>query len=217
MPYKRINTWIFDMDNTLYCSSSGLMDQVDKRIATFVAECKNLPQAEADEIRKHYWHHYGTTLGGLIANDGVCHKTYFDYIFDELDYSVLNPCEKTREHLKNLPGTKVIYTNGEKNYAERVLTHLNLHDVFEGVYDVTWADLRSKPEQAPYEKLLAELKAKGTECAMIEDSLVNLEPAKNLGMHTVLIHKDKVNADFVDEQAENVLSWLANTNKVIKK
>ena len=109
----------------------------------------------------------------------------------------------------------MIYTNGEKSYAKRVLKKLNMHDIFEEVYDVTWADLQSKPQKSPYEKLLQELNVAGTECLMVEDSAMNLKPAKELGMKTVLIHHDKIKYDFVDEQAEDVLSWLVNINKKI--
>ena len=69
--YAHIDTWIFDLDLTLYPPEANIMAQVRDRIALFVQNHFQIGPDEAHGIRYRYWKQYGTTLGGLMHEHGV--------------------------------------------------------------------------------------------------------------------------------------------------
>jgi len=54
-----IDTWIFDLDNTLYPAKSRLFDQIDVRIGAFIANHFNVDAGEAKKIQKGFLHEIG--------------------------------------------------------------------------------------------------------------------------------------------------------------
>ena len=38
MNVENFNTWIFDLDNTLYSAETGIFDQVDKLMGKFISQ-----------------------------------------------------------------------------------------------------------------------------------------------------------------------------------
>ena len=55
-----INTWIFDLDNTLYPAQCRLFDQVDQRIGEYVAKYSDLELSEARQVQKNFFYNHGT-------------------------------------------------------------------------------------------------------------------------------------------------------------
>jgi putative hydrolase of the HAD superfamily len=49
--FAHIDTWIFDLDNTLYPASCRLFDQIDVRIGAFVSRLLDIDAAEAKLIQ----------------------------------------------------------------------------------------------------------------------------------------------------------------------
>ena len=45
--FSHVDTWIFDLDNTLYPASCRLFDQIDVRMGEFVSRLLNIEVAEA--------------------------------------------------------------------------------------------------------------------------------------------------------------------------
>jgi putative hydrolase of the HAD superfamily len=60
--FSHVETWVFDLDNTLYPHHVNLWQQVDVRIRDFVAQYLNVPKDEAFKIQKDYYRRYGTTM-----------------------------------------------------------------------------------------------------------------------------------------------------------
>ena len=48
---KKINTWIFDLDNTLYSADSGIFQQVHELMGKFVSSHLNIDVADAKIIQ----------------------------------------------------------------------------------------------------------------------------------------------------------------------
>ena len=59
---NKINTWIFDLDNTLYQADSGIFQQVHTLMGKFIKENLNVNLEEAKKIQKKYYKEHGTTL-----------------------------------------------------------------------------------------------------------------------------------------------------------
>ncbi|MCH8188467.1 MAG: pyrimidine 5'-nucleotidase, partial [Proteobacteria bacterium] len=50
-PFSQIETWLFDLDNTLYSARYNLFDQVKRRIGEFVARELGISQEEASRVQ----------------------------------------------------------------------------------------------------------------------------------------------------------------------
>jgi putative hydrolase of the HAD superfamily len=211
--FAHIDVWLFDLDLTLYDPEHAIMGQVRDRIATFVAGYFKVSTERAHEIRYDYWRKYGTTLGGLMAEHGVDPTGYLDFVHD-VDMSLLQPCAKLRAGIEALPGRKLIFTNADAPYAERVLERRGLSGVFEGLFDIHQMDHRPKPEPDSYARMCDAFAIDPAATIFFEDSAHNLEPAKAMGMTTAWVnHISDTEAAperpaFVDHEIHNLADWL---------
>ncbi len=219
---SHINVWLFDLDLTLYDPEHAIMAQVRDRIAAFVEDYFKVSSEEAHQIRYNYWRKYGTTLGGLMAEHGVEPHAYLDFVHD-VDMTKLTPCARLRAGIEALPGRKLIFTNADAKYAERVLTARGLDGVFEGMFDIHQMAHRPKPEPDSYAKICATFAIEPKSTIFIEDSAHNLEPAKAMGMTTVWInHSSGTEAGserttYVDHEITHVADWLHSLHTNIKE
>ncbi len=210
-----IDVWIFDLDLTLYGPEHNIMEQVRNRIADYVGEYFSVDAEKAHEIRHNYWRKYGTTLGGMMAEHRIEPQTYLDFVHD-VDLSLLKPCDILRSEIAALPGRKLIFTNADAPYGERVLKARGLENIFEGVFDIHRMDHKPKPDPLSYDRLCAEFNINPRTALFIEDSAHNLYPAKTLGMTTVwLDHQenretDCEQPDFVDHVITDLAKWLVD-------
>ena len=49
---KQINTWIFDLDNTLYSADSGIFQQVHELMGKYLSRHLNIDFEDAKKIQK---------------------------------------------------------------------------------------------------------------------------------------------------------------------
>jgi putative hydrolase of the HAD superfamily len=178
---------IFDLDDTLYARESGLMGEVGRRIQTWLCEKMALTWEEAVVLRRKYYHQYGTTLGGLIEEHDVDARDYLVYVHNIPLEAYIAPDPALDAMLAAIPLRRAVYTNATAEYARRVLGVLGVAGHFEDVVGIEDVGLLNKPYQEAYERVLVRLDAWGPECIMVEDSARNLNPAKALGMTTVLV------------------------------
>jgi putative hydrolase of the HAD superfamily len=178
---------IFDLDDTLYARENGLMGEVGRRIQTWLCENMALTWEDAVALRRNYYHQYGTTLGGLIEEHDIDVHDYLVYVHDIPLEEYIGPNPALDVMLASIPLRHAVYTNATAEYARRVLGVLGVSDHFEDVIGIEDVGLLNKPYQEAYERVLVRLDAWGPECIMVEDSARNLNPAKALGMTTVLV------------------------------
>jgi putative hydrolase of the HAD superfamily len=208
-----IDCWIFDLDLTLYGPEHNIMEQVRARIAAFVEDYFDIDSEAAHKIRHAYWKSYGTTLGGLMAEHGVDLHAYLDFVHD-VDLSLLQPCARLREGIEALPGRKLIFTNADAPYAERILAARGLDQLFEGMLDIHEMEHRPKPAMESYDRLCKMFGINPTSALFVEDSAHNLQPAKAMGMTTVWVNHGSDHEaggerpHFVDHEITDVADWL---------
>jgi putative hydrolase of the HAD superfamily len=208
MSFAGIRTWVFDLDNTLY-PAPVLYDEIGERMTTYIARALQIGDAEALEVRERYFHLYGATITGLIRHHGVNAQDFLHYVHDA-DHSVLEPDPDLRSLIARLPGRRIVHTNGGGGHGQRVLTRLNLADLFSDVFDVEAAGLAPKPERLSYERLMATCGVDPRGAILIEDTMRNLEPAHELGFMTALIgpiHPEP-RPSYVDHWAPDVKALL---------
>lgn len=182
----RAETWVFDLDNTLYPAECNLFAQVDRRMGDFIARHFGIGHDEAKQRQKSFFHSHGTTLRGLMVEHGLDPGAFLDYVHD-IDLDVVQPMPALAAALDRLPGRKVIFTNGTVAHADRILARLGIADHFSGVFDIVAGGYLPKPQEEPYRQLLAERAINPRDAVMVEDMARNLKPAAQLGMTTVWV------------------------------
>ena len=208
--FDHVDTWVFDLDNTLYPRHCDLFSQIDVRMTTFVSELTGLERTEARKLQKDLYRDYGTTLRGLMEIHDIDPHAFLDAAHD-IDYSILPQNAELTEVLTSLPGRLLIYTNGSVAHAENTLKAMGVDPaIFEAIFDIVASDFEPKPDNKPFEKFLASYNVNGSTAAMFEDLPRNLIPAKACGMKTVLItpqdpHKFTAEAwEIVENQSEHI-------------
>jgi putative hydrolase of the HAD superfamily len=181
-----IDTWVLDLDNTLYPAECNLFAQVDHRMGEFIAKHLDVPYARARHLQKSYYRRFGTTLSGLMRVHKMDPKPFLDYVHD-IDLSVVPEHPELASAIKRLPGRKLIFTNGSRRHAERVAGKLGVLDLFDGICDIAACDYVPKPHADAYASLVKVYDVEPREAAMFEDMPHNLEEPHALGMTTVLV------------------------------
>ncbi|MDP3677719.1 MAG: HAD-IA family hydrolase, partial [Methylotenera sp.] len=125
--------------------------------------------------------------------------------FENLPEMVIQ-AKRLRHMLQGLAGRKLVFTNAPRHYAMRVLELLGIDDIFELIFSVESTQFHAKPSVRGFQKLLKTIKAKASDCIMLEDSLPALMTAKQLGMKTIWVSKKLKKPDFVDYRISTVLA-----------
>ena len=185
-PFSHVDTWIFDLDNTLYPAECNLFAEVDQKMGEFVSKMLDIPFEEARYLQKHYYRKFGTTLNGLMTVHKLDPKAFLDYVHD-IDLSPVQESPDLSAAIERLPGRKLIFTNGTVHHAERVARKLGVLHHFEDIYDIVASDYVPKPKPEPYAKFLGLHGVEARAAAMFEDMPHNLEVPHALGMATVLV------------------------------
>ncbi len=207
--FDRVDTWIFDLDNTLYHPSARLFDQINARMTAFIMRELRVSRARADRLRHVYWERHGTTLGGLMAEHAVDAVRFLDEVH-AIDLSALTPDRSLAAAIGRLPGRKLVHTNGSRAHAARVLTARGLAGAFDAVYAIEDKDLVPKPAPAAFDRVVALAAIDPCRAAMIEDDVRNLQAPKALGMTTVwLCHETGAHAPaWVDRRITRLMAFL---------
>jgi putative hydrolase of the HAD superfamily len=181
-----IDTWLFDLDDTLYPPEVGYLKLVEAKILAFFQRLTGLPSDEAWALQKKYLNDYGTAVPGLIQFHGVDPHAFMRDVHD-VPLDTLTPDPALRQALARLPGRRLVFTNGSAWHAERVLTKLNLVDLFDDVFHAEASNLIPKPDPRAFDALIAAHAITPKTTAFFEDRAVNLAPAAKLGMTTILV------------------------------
>ena len=68
--FAHVETWVFDLDNTLYPHHLNLWQQVDDRIRSYIANFLGLTYDDAFRKQKDFYRRYGTTMRGMMIEHG---------------------------------------------------------------------------------------------------------------------------------------------------
>ena len=64
---KTLKCILFDLDETLYPSQSGLMARIGELMSRYMEERLGMSPSEVPTLREHYYHTYGTTIVSAAA------------------------------------------------------------------------------------------------------------------------------------------------------
>jgi putative hydrolase of the HAD superfamily len=217
--FDRVNTWVFDLDNTLYPASCRLFDQMHRKMGEYVMQRFGVDYPEAYKIQKALYHKHGTTLRGLMVEHGEAPEEFLQRVHD-IDYSAVPHSPDLISALQALPGRKLVFTAGTREHATSTMERLGVADLFEAVFDIRHAEHIPKPAREPYELFLAKHDVDPKRSAFFEDIARNLEVPHDMGMVTVLVTSDVSYDDPVSQGSHvhhstpDLSSFLINLTRV---
>jgi putative hydrolase of the HAD superfamily len=184
--FAHVDTWVFDLDNTLYPASSDLWPKIDHRITLFMMSLFGLDGVSSRALQKHYYKRYGTTLRGLMTEHAVCAERFLAFVHD-VDRSSLLPNHSLAGAIAALPGRKLILTNGSRDHAMETAKQLAIDHVFDDIFDIIAAEFVAKPHEEAYERFFDRHAVEPKRSALFEDIARNLIIPHARGMVTVLV------------------------------
>jgi putative hydrolase of the HAD superfamily len=213
-----VESWIFDLDNCLYPSSTNLFELIDARMTEYVQRLVGCDFDEARTIQKCHFHQHGTTLAGLIASHQVDPHEFLDFVHD-IDLARISADPDLVAAIDKLPGRKFVFTNGDANYAARVLDKLGLANLWDGMHDIHAMNYVPKPHPTSYQALCDRHGIAPERALFAEDMARNLAPAKALGMTTVWVDNGSEQANhahdpsFIDYHVGDIGAWLTDITR----
>jgi putative hydrolase of the HAD superfamily len=190
---------LFDLDETMYATETGIMDVISDRINEYMSLRLGIDPEEVAAMRRKYYERYGTTGRGLYLHHELDLEDYFEFVHDLPVEDVLEPDLRLGEMLEGMPEEKVIFTNATAGHARRVLRTLGVERHFGRIIDIKELQYIPKPDIRAYHRVLEALGARAGQCVLVDDRVRNLGPGRELGMTTVLVGSRDLSdgADFV--------------------
>lgn len=205
--FLHVETYVFDLDNTLYAPEMRLFDQIEVRMSDYVMAALGVDRAAADHLRDQYWRSYGATLAGLMAEHALEPGPYLADVH-AIDLAHMAPTPALERAIDALPGRKIVYTNGSRRHAERVTDALGIARCFDALYGIEDAGYAPKPKTEAFAAVFAADGLAPERAAMFEDDARNLVAPFALGMRTVLVGPE-VRAPHVHHHAPDLADFLA--------
>ena len=181
---------LFDLDNTIYPKTCGLMQEIGHRINRYMIERLGICEVEVSERREAFLKTWGTTLNALRRHYSVDPDEFLNFVHDIPLDSFLHRDPNLDRMLQRLKLRKVIFTNSDARHARRVLFHTGILQHFETIIDIHMLDFINKPDRRAYIRVMDFIGARPEECLLIEDSPTNIKAAMEIGMITVMVDGD---------------------------
>ena len=186
--FAHVETWVFDLDNTLYPPAIRLFDQIERRMTDYVMRALGVAAAEADALRApllaELRHDARRADARARARPGPLPRACPRHRPDRGGAGRRSSARR----LGRLRGRKVVYTNGSREHARRVTKAIGLEGAFDALYGFEDAAYVPKPEAAAFATVFAldGLDAgRGRRCS--RTTTATSQVPHRLGMRTVLV------------------------------
>nr|ABR17203.1 unknown [Picea sitchensis] len=220
---------LFDLDDTLYPSSTGIATACRKNIDEFLAQVFGFSREVVPSLRTQFYKTNGSTLAGLRKlGYEVDADEYHSFVHGNLPYEVIEADPALRSILMSMPQRKLVFTNSDKIHACKALKRLGLEDCFEDIicfeslnmaYPFNQQIDECKPSTSPvFIKPSIEAMKRAITIANVDpqrtlffdDNVRNIAGAKEAGLNTVLVGSSVKN-----EGADYALGSIHNVREVI--
>lgn len=181
--------WLLDLDDTLFEASAGMLYSIHLKMNAFMMDRLSIDDKEASRLRTHYWSTYGATFLGLWLHHGVDPREFLAFAHDFDPSPFVRYEQWPVPILRRLPGKKIVFTNGPRNYAESVLHALGAEHAVDGL--VTSTEMRAmgvwrpKPSRQMLLQTCRSFGVSPSRTVLVDDSVMNLKCAHAEGIKTV--------------------------------
>lgn len=210
---------IFDVDKTIYPSSCGFGDEMDKRISQYTADFIKTSLDNANILRKKSVKNYGTTLRWLQSEHGLIDtEHYLDYVHPKDVHNYLPNKDKVNKMFHDIKISISILSNGPIENVDRILNYYNIKHLFNPIIDIKDNNLKGKPEISSYEKILQKINHSIGEILFVDDVEDYLIPFHDMGGNVLLVNEDKKPTKMKFDEITNILelpAYLKNSFNVV--
>ncbi len=175
---------LFDLDDTLYPSSCGLGEEMNRRMSVFVADYLGLDLDAANALRAQARTRYGTTLTWLRVEHGLLNVDPYMEAVHPCDLSPWISAEhaaEVRDVLERIDLPASVLTNGPEEHALRVIERLGLTRRFERIFALRGNNLEGKPARSAYLRAATALGLRFESTLFVDDVVQYLLPFRDLG------------------------------------
>ncbi|XP_051127072.1 uncharacterized protein LOC127248656 [Andrographis paniculata] len=214
---------LFDLDDTLYSSKSGIGQALKRNVQDFLIEKCGISESEAPDVNRKLFTTYGSSLAGLraLGND-IDPDDYHGFVHGRLPYDLIRPDSRLRNVLQSIKQRKIIFTNSDRIHAMKALDRLGIRDCFEQIicFETMNPHLKnSRPDEFPVVlkpslqamKIAidaAEIDPRRT--LFLDDNVKNVAAGKAVGLQTVLVGSSikSKEADYALETVTNMVQTI---------
>ena len=147
------------------------------------------------------------TLAGLMAEHRVDPDAYLEEVHD-ISFDALAPDPHLAELIGQLPGRRIVYTNGSAPYAAQVLRARGLDAAFDAIYGVEHAGYLPKPQEMAFRAVFDRDGTDPMQAAMFEDDPRNLTAPHAMGMRTVHVAPERGEGGHIEHHAPDLPAFL---------
>lgn len=212
---------LFDLDNTLYNARQYFLGAFES-ISKYVSSKYNIPKQKVYEALERIWRDK-TSMYPYLFND-LLEFFHIDQDSPAVVKTIVNKFNEYTGVMESYPdavptlhtlkkrGFKLgIITDGDVERQRRKIEQLQLVPLFDVI--IYTKELESKPSQAPFLAVLAELSVEGKESFYIGDNpLVDFQGAKEVGVTTIRILRGEFTQiprnEYIDFEIESLEQLL---------
>ncbi len=192
----KYTTIFFDLDDTLYPTSTGLWHAIKERMNIYMRDHMGFDPAEIPRLREKYYLQFGTTLRGLQANHEIDVEDFLAFVHDLPLGDYIQPNPALCEIIASLGTRNLVFTNADAAHARRVLKALELDDCFENIVDVNAVEPYCKPMPESFQiAMVMAGESDPTRCVMIDDLPRTTQAARDAGLFSILFGQDTPHPD----------------------
>ena len=187
----KFTTIFFDLDDTLYPTSTGLWHAIKERMNIYMRDRMGFDPAEIPGLREKYYLQYGTTLRGLQANHEIDVEDFLAFVHDLPLDEYIQPNPDLCEIIASLGTRNLVFTNADAAHARRVLKALELDDCFESIVDVNAVAPYCKPMPESFQIAMDMAgESDPARCVMIDDLPRTTRAAREAGLFSILFGRE---------------------------
>jgi pyrimidine 5'-nucleotidase len=192
----KFTTIFFDLDDTLYPTSTGLWHAIKERMNIYMRDRMGFDPAEIPGLREKYYLQYGTTLRGLQANHEIDVQDFLAFVHDLPLSDYIQPNPDLCKLIASLGTRNLVFTNADAAHARRVLKALELDDCFEKIVDVNAVAPYCKPMPESFQIAMRMADESDPSCCvMIDDLPRTIQAARDVGFFSILFGQDMPHPD----------------------
>jgi putative hydrolase of the HAD superfamily len=211
----KIDGIIWDLDNTLYRFTEEFRYQCNVAAAKAAqTQGINLSYDDTFKLAQKSEAEYGYSIHLYLVHHGLSYDSLHVPFHDNIDETTINIIDGAAEGIRAINRPQAILTNASRGWAQRVLKHMKVSDLFpdEMITASEDVDFQVKSQsRVGFERALKALDLSAERVVMVDDLDRNLIIPHEMGMQTVYMHHDDPIGDlphYMDAQFENILGFI---------
>jgi len=176
---------IFDLDGTLYQTHKyDVYDQLCNNIYQYISTISNLSLEESYKLSEYYQDKYGSSVLGLMKEKSIDPEDFLKSAY-KINYSKIRPDQKMKSLFKKIKTKNIVFTNSTYDYAETVLSKIEILDFIDEIFCIRSSRYESKPNKSAYDIFEKKYQIKINDCNFIDDREGNIKTAIAYGANTI--------------------------------